>query len=226
MFPQHADKTLLSTLHNAISIGGYLVNIVRNTINNVDELPELDFGNNILDGIKAFILIFIYYIIPFIITLLVATLTGGLFAGIEILSVAFGAIENNVADLQTYLFNTIPQSTFETLFISIVITLIVGIILFIVFSIFSSIAFARFSKYESLSEGLNFGEVFNDIKTIGTGKVISWLILLIIVIIVIGLIVGILNLVPYIGIVLGFLLGQSLLEIIFYRSLGLLYREA
>ena len=49
---------------------------------------------------------------------------------------------------------------------------------------------------------------------------------LIIVIIVIGLIVGILNLVPYIGIVLGFLLGQSLLEIIFYRSLGLLYREA
>ena len=73
---------------------------------------------------------------------------------------------------------------------------------------------------------MNFGEVFNDIKTIDTSKVISWLILLIIVIIVIGLIVGILNLVPYIGIVLGFLLGQSLLEIIFYRSLGLLYREA
>ena len=39
---------------------GYLVNIVKNTINNVDELPKLDFGNNILDGIKAFILIFIY----------------------------------------------------------------------------------------------------------------------------------------------------------------------
>lgn len=49
-----------------------------------------------------------------------------------------------VADLQTYLFNTIPQSTFETLFISIVITLIVGIILFIVFSIFHQLLLLDF----------------------------------------------------------------------------------
>lgn len=50
--------------------------MVRDTINNIDEMPDLDFGSNIVEGIKAIILTIVYYIIPFIITILVAILTG------------------------------------------------------------------------------------------------------------------------------------------------------
>ena len=201
-------SSIISLIFSFVFLG-YLVSMVRDTINNIDEMPDLDFGSNIVEGIKAIILTIVYYIIPFIITILVAILTGVFDSSLKIYSIAMEGFASNTTDLQAYILTNVPQTTFETLFISMVITIIVGIILFIIFSIFSTIGFARFAKYKSLSEGLSIGKVFDDIKTIGIGRIIGWIIVLIIIAFVIGFIIGILNMIPYIGVILSYLVGYT-----------------
>lgn len=104
--------------------------------------------------------------------------------------------------------------------------LILGIILFIVFTILLVIAQCRFAKTESLGEALNIGEVINDLKEIGIGKVLAILIIIAIISCVLSAIAtGIGNFSDVIGAILSGIVSiyTTFLQ---SRAYGLLYSDA
>ena len=56
-----------------IMIYGYSLDIKRNTIHGINELPKLNFTKNLVDGVKTIFVTIVYTIIPLIITLIIAS---------------------------------------------------------------------------------------------------------------------------------------------------------
>ena len=71
-------------------VSGYSLAIVRDTIHGYDQLPSFDIGENIIDGIKVFILGIVYSIIPVIVFFALLIVTGAAEAFIEIINLTMG----------------------------------------------------------------------------------------------------------------------------------------
>ncbi|KZX12669.1 DUF4013 domain-containing protein [Methanobrevibacter filiformis] len=203
---------------------GYVFDVLRSTINGINESPDFNFVNNLVEGIKVFVVEIVYFIIPFIITVILVFITGLL--SVERL---FGnPITGNFVDV-----SAVP-------ILPIVIVSIVVLILFIIFGLFLQIAISRMADTGKLSEAFNFKEIYNTIGQIGWGNYIVWYIVLFLIILLIvialGLVFGLLSLlllipvIGLIGIVLIFvlfiivsLLLHPYIMLFSSRALGLLY---
>jgi len=197
-------------------IFGYALSITRETINNEDgDMPELDLLTNIIDGIKVFILHIVYYIIPTIIALIVAFATGAFnnLYQLMLLSIASGS-------------STIPQDLLLSLGFSVITIFFVAGIFFLIFSVLLLVARAVLAETGSLMAAINMVEVFKKISEIGWGTYIIWLIVYVILIFVIGIITGIFNAIPFVGIIIVLLFFKPYTEIFAARTLGLIYNES
>lgn len=175
---------------------GYALGIIQRTLEYSDELPMLDPVNNFIDGIKVLVIGIVYLFIPVVISLVLAIITGAIGAGL-----------NNVGA-------------------SVVVAGIIAIIVFIAFGIFEIIAIARFAKTKEFGDAFNFGEIIEDMKSIGIAKVIAFLIISIIIMLIAALIAGLFVIIPFVGILIADLLLGAFVALFFYRGIGLLYLEA
>lgn len=191
---------------------GFIVAIIKESINDSNILPDLDLAKNIVDGIKVFIMEMVYGLITFIIILIVAIVSGSFTAALELINFT---ITNPGASLPTELiYNFIP---------GFIIVCIVLLILAILFLMFTAIGFARLAKYDSLAQGLNIPEIIKDIGKIGWFNFIAWLIIAIIISWIIGIIAGFIFVIPIAGWVINSLILFPFLYIFLGRSLGLVY---
>lgn len=65
---------------------GYILSVLKETINHGDEIPALNILENFIDGLKLLVVQIVYYIIPTIIVLLVGWVSGTYSAFAEILA--------------------------------------------------------------------------------------------------------------------------------------------
>ena len=157
---------------------GYSINVIKKGIDNSNEIPDFDFANNFVDGLKLMLIGFVYFIIPLIITL--------------VLLFVFGAIGSGLNQVVG----------------SLGIWALIAVIIFIIFGIFAIVAQARFAISHSISDALSIGEVFEDVKRIGILKIILFLIVVSILISVLALILAIITVIPVIGVmIIDLLLG-------------------
>ena len=201
---------------------GYSLSIMKKGIDLEDEIPDIDFTKNLVDGIKSFVVTFIYYLIPTIIVSII---------GITSLASFLGSIDKNAISTATNattpntILSAIPNEAWAGLITGLTITAIVAIILFIIFGIFETIALCRLADTGSLGEAFAISAIIDDIKEIGFLKLIGVLIVLIIISVIIGMVIGIISAIPYVGLIIGFLVGNSFLLLFYNRALGLLYSE-
>ena len=220
------------TLVVGILLSGYTLSIIRDAIDMNVSIPQLDFAKNFVDGIKAIVLEIIYYIIPTIIVAIVFFISGAPNSIMKILSffaeneALLNQTLNSTGAVNTQIFQMIPQEYIVGLINGLAITAIVAIILYLIFGLLYEIALCRLAKYDTLTEGLRFGEVIKDIRTIGIGKYIGWYILLIIITVVLSLVVALITAIPYIGVIISYLLCAPFIFLFASRALGLLYIEA
>ena len=206
-------------------IQGYIISVMRESINLNDEIPALDIANNFVDGIKYLVVEIVYYIIPAILVLIVGWLSGTFSAVLNIVEYVGEDVANTTVNA-TALVNSIPEDYWAALFSGLVITAIFAMILFIIFGLLLQIAMCRLAKYDSIGEALNIKEVIGDIKEIGIGKYIAWYILILIIIMVLAIIMGIISAIPYIGVILGLLVFAPFIALFVSRSIATLYSEA
>lgn len=192
-------------------VSGYSLAIVRDTIHGYDQLPSFDIGENIVDGIKVFILGIVYSIIPFIVFFVLLIVTGAVEAFVQVIDLTMGGA------------TTVPSDLALKFVGSLGITLIISLILFIVFSLFSTIAMCRLANTGSFSQGFAFSEIIGDFKRIGVGSFIVWWIVLAIISLVLVLISVFISAVPYIGYVVSILFIYSFIAIFASRATGLIY---
>ena len=204
-------------------LSGYALSVLKNGIELDDEIPVFDWVKNFVDGIKLFVVSFVYMLIPTIICGII-----GFVSIMPALSEMFSSeklarIGPN-ADV-TVIFSTVPSSVWDSLFAGIAITAIIALILFIIFGLFQTIAQCRLAKYDSLGEAFSFGEIFSDMKEIGILRLIAFLIVLWLIACVIGLIGALITAIPYVGIIITALVVYPFILLYSNRALGLLYSD-
>lgn len=203
---------------------GYVLSVLKETINLGDEIPALNILENFIDGLKLLVVQIVYYIIPTIIVLLVGWVSGTYSAMAEILAFIGNTISDTVDPSMAI--NAVPQDLWAPLFAGLAITGIVAIILYLIFALLLEIAMCRLAKYEDIGEAINFKEVIGDIQGIGIGRYIGWFIILIIVSFILGLVLSLITAIPYLGILIAFLVGAPFISLFSARVLGNLYSDA
>lgn len=192
-------------------ISGYLLSIIKDTIEESDIIPQFKWKNNFIMGIKCLILNIIYAIIPAIIIVLVLFATGSLGSMNSLIS--YSQMGN------TAMVNTLAQNMTP----SILITSIVAIILFIIFGILNTIAECRLAISGNISDGLKIKEIIDDLSNIGWGNFIVWGIILIISLFIISLIYSFVAFIPIIGFFISLLLISPFMVMFTARATGLMY---
>ena len=120
----------------------------------------------------------------------------------------------------------IPKSTIGTFTNALTVTLVIAIILFIIFSLISTTGLARFAKFERRTEGLRFKEILKDMSKIGFVKIIVTLIVIYIIAFALTVVIGLIGLIPYIGVFIGIFVGVPFILLFMHRAIGLLYADA
>ena len=182
---------------------GYFFRILKGSIAGFDELPDFDeWGEMLIDGLKIFVVQFVYFLIPAIVILI------GIWASIASMSVTDAGNLTNPG-----------------LFIGLMgVTAIIGIILAIILGLIASIAIANMALNNGeIGAAFRFSEILEEIAIIGWGKYIVWYIVMIIIGLIGGVIAGILNIIPFIGTIIALLVVYPYLYMFSARSLALLF---
>ena len=213
------------TLIVSFIVLGYSVEVIKGGTEGIDTLPDFDYVKQFVIGIKALILDIIYFIIPAIIVMIVASASGLFSSFTNIVYTSIGAMANDTSNLTTIM-AAIPKSTMNTFTNALTVTLIVAIILFIIFSLMSFTGMVRFAKSGSGTEGLRFRKILKDISNVGLGKIIVTLIVIYLIALALTFVIGIIGLIPYIGVFIGIFIGLPFILLFLYRAIGLLYADA
>lgn len=215
----------LVTLIVSFIVLGYSVDVIKGGTEGDDTLPDFDYVKQFVMGIKALILEIIYFIIPAVIVIIVASATGLFSSFTNIIYASIEAMANDANNLTTIM-AAIPQSTMNTFTNALTITLIVAIILFIIFSLMSFTGLVRFAKSGSGTEGLRFREILRDMSRVGFVKIIVTLIVIYIIALALAVVIGLIGMIPYVGVFIGIFVGVPFVLLFLYRAIGLLYADA
>ena len=101
--------------------------------------------------------------------------------------------------------------------------LFIVLIVYILFEVLLFFAKARLAYLNSLSESLKMHKVIKDIRNIGVGNIIKWLIFMAILMIVASVVSSWVIAIPYVGFIIYLGIVIPILESIGNYSLGLLY---
>ena len=97
------------------------------------------------------------------------------------------------------------------------------LITYIIFEVLLFFAKARLAYLNSLTEALKIHKVVGDIRSIGIGNIILWLIFMAILLVVASYLSSLVMLIPYVGFLIYMVIVIPTLESIGNYSLGLLY---
>jgi hypothetical protein len=172
-------------------LAGYEIDIIKTGIEFEDIVPDIDWKNDLIRGVKAIIVAIVYFIIPAIITLIVAFITNVPGNIVDFMGyITQATVNTNGTVVSNSVMEMVPKSVLAGLGASISITVIVAFLLFVIFSFFQYIANARLANTDSLGDALNIPEVFSDFSKIGFGKVVATVVLLCIIIAIINIILS------------------------------------
>lgn len=187
---------VLIALIFAIVLSGYNVDVIKNGIDNSNEIPSIDFMKNFVNGLKTLVIGIVYFIIPIIIMLVLGMITGAIGAGLDHLAAAMG------------------------------VTSIIAVIIFILFAIFEIVALARFADTGELGAALSIGAVVEDAKRVGILKIIGFLIVSFIIALVATFLSSLLAIIPFLGLIIAVIVLGAFVTLFIYRGFGLLYADA
>lgn len=205
-------------------LSGYLISIVKSGIDGDEGLPEFQWRENLITGVKYLVVTIVYFIIPAIIVLIIGAATNLFGLSAEVISKVVTASANAPANTTVMISKVVPQSTLTGLATAITVTGIVAFVVFLIFYFIETMAEARLANTDSLGEALNVPEAFKDIGRIGWGKVIAVLFLVFIIIAVINSVISGLNYyIPGISIVS--IILTPYLVFFASRATGLLYSD-
>lgn len=205
-------------------ISGYQIGIIKSGIEGDESAPEWVWQENLVTGIKYWIVSIVYYIVPALIVLIVAWATNlfGLTSGI-LTKLAYASMDAP-ANSTLVVGNVVPESMLASFGIAVALTGIVAMVVFLIFMFIQTMAVSRLANTDSLGEALNIPEAFKDIGRIGWGKVIAVVVLIFIIIAVINAVISGLN--YYInGISIVSIVVTPYLMFFASRATGLLYSD-
>lgn len=178
---------------------GYAARVLRETPA-ADSPPKLEkYGELFIDGAKVFFASLIYMLIP--------------------LALIFAGAASFIAGLQT-----LPGGMVTPLVMAggvALVLVVIGVILAIVLLILLGVGLAHMLKTGKFGKAFAFGEILSIVKSIGWGKYIGWIAIVVVISIVVG---GLTGAIPLVGWLISAVISP-ILSVFIFRSLGLLYND-
>ena len=196
---------------------GYVCSIAKNTIVNLD-MPAIEIIKNFTNGIKVMLISIIYYIVPFSITFIIAYFTGVL-GGIIDLSLIY---LNYGPEVVSYMDHLSHLNFNVDIMINIA---IFGFILFLLVTLILPVAIMRFVDTNTMKSSLNFKEILEDISKITWKKYLIRLVFFPIVFMAILIVASVVLIIPFLGVIIFFLVALPFITIFSARTIGLIYVE-
>lgn len=157
-------------------VSGYAVRVIRDYLEGASSPPPFeDWGRLLVDGVQVFVIGFVYMLIP---TIVAVVMIGG-----SIVAMATGARAGAAAGLAGF---------FGGFLLWFVLSLIFGYV--------AVAGIVNFAREERFGAAFDFGTI-KDVITSGD-YAMAWL-LAVVVMIVAGVVVGVLNVVPFLGFIIG-----------------------
>lgn len=181
---------------------GYMFRIIKATLAGIDELPEFDeIGDMFVDGLKVFVVGFVYAIPVWILSAIIGLITGGNSAAtVTSLGTGYG--------------------------LAFILGNIVFFIIAVIIGLIELMAIANMAYNDGdLGTAFRFSEILDIIATIGWGKyIITYIVIVILA--AIGAMIGVLTMFVLIGFILLPLIILPYLIMFEARGIGLLFTEA
>ncbi|MCC7554267.1 MAG: DUF4013 domain-containing protein [Methanobacteriaceae archaeon] len=218
---------LLITFLLGFVIDGYLLSVLRSTIDYDEDIPKISFFKNLVDGLKVLIVNIVYYVFALFFVIIAAFLSGFIGSLMKIFEIIGANPDMNPDSLGSL----VPYDLVYGLGLGFWITLLVFLIIMIIFSFVIVIARARLAETNEIEEAINIHHVLSDIKEIGIINYIIWAILLIlisfVIIAILAFALASISFIPQFGQIIALII-QSLLIVPFLnlflnRAIGLLY---
>lgn len=221
----------------SFTVEGYIVSVIKDTIEGSNAIPDFDWDRNFTSGLKLFVVEIIYMVGIFIIFGIVLFITNGF----DLLPNLFKFNINHTVPIGIANMTSVVDPAINTT-ISVlpsaspllIIGLIIVMILAIIAMFFMIVSTCRLAKTDSIGEALSWRGITGDIKSIGVGRLIAWYILLCILVAILVLIATIIlfafALVPVIGAIIGAIIlafvFSPFIALLSARAMGLLYASA
>ena len=180
-------------------VPGYLLSIVNIGLNESSMFPSVNFGRNIYDTLRLFVLRIAYMIVPAAVFFTLLYTMG--VSSVEMLS----------------------EIKVHSFILTAALILIIVLATYIIFEILLFFAKARLAYFNSLSEALKINKVISDIRNIGVVNILKWLMVMAVLMIAISFVTSWLVAIPYVGFLIYLGIVIPTLESIANYSLGLLY---
>jgi hypothetical protein len=146
---------------------GYLFRILKTSINGSEEPPEFDeWGNMFIDGLKVFLVILIYTIVPTVLIMI------GIWASLIPMVMAQTVAISQFGSLNNILTLSFGFMTGLTA---------IGGFLAIIISFFIAIALANMAYHDKLGAAFRFSEIIQNIREIGWVDYLIWYIVMLII---------------------------------------------
>lgn len=198
-------KVLVGGIINIIPIVnflscGYNLKVMGNAIESKSEMPEwADWGNLFVRGLIAFIITFVYLIIPIIVLLvslggmMFTILSGALYGN---MGMAMGAIGGAMGGI------------------------VIGLVLLLVFGFLIPMAIAMYIKEDNISAAFRFGEVVSRIKSVFGDYLTVYIVLL-----ALWIILGLFGEVPILGFLI-LIFGGFYIAVVAANIFGKVYAKS
>ncbi|AWX31749.1 DUF4013 domain-containing protein [Methanosphaera sp. BMS] len=181
----------------ALLDSGISLDVIKNTINHNNSLPELDVKNDLVMGFKSFITILIYVLIPIVIYLVVVFL--------------FAALMSNASESAIAV-------------IVVIITIVFYVVIFII-SLLMPVILGTLARTNSISQSLQIDNIWNIAKQIGLLNLFIMALIIAVCGFIVSLLGSFVSFIPVIGniITIGFL--YTYLMLFSARCNGLLFNK-
>ena len=210
--------TIIFFLVMILVYNGYMFSVIKDTVVNKsfsiqkETLPEFNFVEIIINGLKLAILWFIYRLIPLIV--------GIIFIVITILSFGLASTQDLVSG---------PTPAFSAVLIFAIILWIVFQILYTFFTLLAYTATGRLAETSDFGSIFEFKEIFATASRIGWGNFVIWFIILLII----GMVIIVLAMLPllyfpYFSVlgIIALIFIPAFLIVFESRAVGLIYNES
>ncbi|MCE5215243.1 MAG: DUF4013 domain-containing protein [Methanobacterium sp.] len=182
---------------------GYVFRIIKSSMEDSNEPPQFDeWTSMFVDGLKVFVVFFIYYLIPGILILL------GTWAAFLPMLTQQGAGSLVDPSINVGLISGIA---------------VIGIGLLIVVSFIIPLALANMVYYDQISAAFRFGELFDKLKEIGGVDYFIWYVVMLVIAVAASYICFFLVFPLFIGIIIVPLIIYPYLTMFYSRSTALVY---
>lgn len=192
-------------------ISGYLLSIIKSTVEGLDDVPDISLKNDAVVGIKSLVIVVVYSLLP-------GLIIGFILSGFGL--IGFGDV--SAIDIEN-IHGSLSHAVTTTGILSVVIGALVSMVVLLIFSSLLLMAECSLALTGKIKTGLNFKKAWKEVSAIGWGTFIIWDIILFLIVAILALISSLITQIPIVGIFIEYIIISPFIAMFVARATGLMH---